>query len=99
VKLFVVLGALDVVMGLMVLSPGSLSGRAYLLGAGWCLVKGVWSILASAAVGYMYDWMGWLDVSVGVALWLISWGVYGWAFSVLGVLILLKGLYTLVRCL
>ena len=54
------------------------------------LVKGLFSIVGSLASKYYFDWMGWIDLIVGMSL------IFGFAIPWLWILPILKGSYSLV---
>lgn len=63
------------------------------------LAKGILSVLGSLGSGYIFDWMGYLDIIVGIVLFLTTLKIYFTFFTILGILMLLKGIYSLVRSL
>jgi len=60
------------------------------------IIKGVYSIVASLAAGFMYDIIGFIDLLTGIFLWLTTMGLVHHVFLYLGIIIILKGLYSFV---
>lgn len=64
---------------------------------GWFVLgKGVWSIVSSVAFGYFTDWMGMIDTLAGLSLILIHNGHPLAVMTFLGVVVLFKGIYSMV---
>ena len=63
------------------------------------LAKGILSVLGSLGSGYLFDWMGYLDIIVGTVLFLTTMKIYFAFFSTLGLLMMLKGIYSFARVL
>lgn len=59
--------------------------------------KGAFSFFGSMASGYYFDWMGVIDVIGGIFLFLISIGVSISFFNYMGITLILKGFYSLIR--
>ena len=59
------------------------------------LSKGLWSLFSCIVAGYFADWMGMIDTLAGVALLLLHSGTSFDLFSILGVVMIIKGLYSL----
>jgi len=59
------------------------------------ILKGLYSIVAALAAGFMYDVIGWFDLVGGFLLFLTTVGLVHYAFLYLGVVIVLKGIYSL----
>jgi len=98
--IFVLFSIVDIIGALFILFPnkfflGLNSGQIGIFLVG----KGIWSILSSIAFHYFFDWMGWTDVVGGVALLLIHFKIPFKLSSFVGILLLLKGLYCLIRTL
>ncbi len=73
------LGLLDIFAALILLFPNSpLVGLAFIIGA-IHLLKGVFSLLGAFLSGFLFDWMGAVDLLTGIAL-LFFWNIpYLWA--------------------
>jgi uncharacterized membrane protein HdeD (DUF308 family) len=94
-----ILGILDIIFG-AVLAASTFIDFA---GNGWILlfgilaiIKGVYSVLAAAGAGFYLDVLGWLDLLVGILLLLVHWNISFPFFLYIGILIILKGLYSFV---
>lgn len=95
----VVLGALDiiagVILGLATGNPFMGSGIIFGLGVLW-LLKGLFSILTSVGSGFYFDILGVMDLFTGIFLLLSTNGIVFWFFLHLGILMVLKGLYSFI---
>ncbi len=60
------------------------------------IVKGIWSVVSSVAVGNFFDWMGAIDFLVGLTMISIFYGNIFWFFWIIGLAHLLKGTYTII---
>jgi len=92
-----ILSFIDIFIGYSLMSSSfqNLFGYfAYIL-----LAKGILSVLGSLGSGYLFDWMGYLDIIVGTALFLTTMKIYFAFFPTFGILMLLKGIYSLARSL
>lgn len=89
---FIALGIADTLVGLSILYPG-LAGNFLFYIAFYALAKGALSLLASFAVGYYADWMGFTDIIAGAVLALISFGASFSFFSYIGIFAVIKGVY------
>ncbi|MBU0530665.1 MAG: hypothetical protein ABIH52_03160 [Candidatus Aenigmatarchaeota archaeon] len=58
------------------------------------LLKGVYSILTAMAAGFYYDVIGWIDVVAGILLMTTTWGIASHIFLYLGIIVILKGIYS-----
>lgn len=92
------LGLLDVIAGIILGLSGFVSytesGFVFMIG-GVLIIKGILSYLSGAAKGFYLDFMGILDIIAGSMLVLTTWGIVLFFFPYFGVLLLLKGLYSL----
>jgi len=61
------------------------------------LIKGLFSLLSSFSMRYFFDWMGFVDVIVGIVFGLMSFGLFFGFYSTVGWIVLLKGMYSLAR--
>jgi len=62
-------------------------------------IKGLASVIGSLASGYYYDWMGYVDVISAIVLYLISAGITHQIFYFLGMVMMIKGIYSFGRSL
>ena len=88
------LASIDIIVGILLIIRPEFSFLR-ILGL-ISLGKGVWSLFSCIAVGYFFDWMGMLDTLSGIALLLLHNGTSFGLFSILGLVMILKGLYSLV---
>lgn len=92
-----ILGIFDIIVGvtLAVSNTFSLAGSALVT---WIailiLIKSLYSIIASAAVAFYFDVMGWLDIISAVSLFLALAGVVHEFFIYFGILMIVKGVYS-----
>ncbi len=97
--LLAVLGVLDllcgILLGLSSFIPYIGSGFIYALGI-ILILKGIISYLAGAAKGFFLDFMGILDIIAGVMLVLATWGFVVFFFPYIGILLALKGIYSII---
>ena len=95
----VVLGALDIIVGVLLgIATGNPflgSGFIFAFGVIWVL-KGLFSVLSSVASGFYFDVMGVMDLVTGLFLLLSTNGIVFWFFLHLGILMVLKGLYSFI---
>jgi len=62
--LLVILGVIDVLVGITLIFPNFLvTWLAWIV-----LIKGIFSVGGSAAAGYFFDFMGWIDLVAAVLL-------------------------------
>lgn len=88
-----ILGLIDILAGIMLIIRPELSFLRFL--AFFCLGKGIWSLFSCFAMGYFTDWMGGIDTLAGICLFLLSKGTSFGIFSIVGVVMIVKGLYSL----
>lgn len=94
-----VLGVLDLIIGaLLIVSPGGgLAGNGIVfIFAIIALLKGVYSVLAAGGGGFFFDVLGWLDLVAGFFLLLAQWEIVYGFFLYVGILMVLKALYSIV---
>ncbi len=89
-----ILGLIDIIAGIFLILNVS-AGVAFTLGIIMAL-KGLWSIIASAAAGFYFEFPGIFDFIGGIFLFLVSQGVFFEFFLYIGLLLLLKGIYSLI---
>ena len=92
-----ILGVLDIIFGAVLAA----STFADLAGSGWvflfgiiALLKGIYSVVTAAGAGFYFDVLGWIDLAVGVFLLLVNWNIVLPFFLYIGILVILKGLYS-----
>lgn len=86
------LAIIDLLAGaLLILHPGI--SLVKIVGL-FVLGKGLWSIITSALLGFFADWMGMIDTLAGVALIFTYNGHTFPLTTLLGVVIIFKGLYS-----
>jgi len=95
----VILGILDIIVGVVLgLATGNpFLGSSIVFGFGiiWIL-KGLFSIFSSMASGFYFDILGVMDLFTGIFLLLATNGIVFGFFLYLGILMVLKGLYSFV---
>ena len=92
-----ILGVLDIVFGAVLAAAtfADLAGNGWILVFGvLAIIKGIYSVLTAAGAGFYLDVLGWLDLVVGVMLLLVYWDIVFPFFLYIGILIILKGLYS-----
>ncbi|MCD6478178.1 MAG: hypothetical protein J7K87_04200 [Candidatus Aenigmarchaeota archaeon] len=87
--LLLILGVIDILAGLCLLYPSLFSFMIFYVGI-IVLLKGLMSFLSSVLNNYWFDWMGIVDIIVGVAL------LIGLRIPHLWLVPILKGLYSVV---
>lgn len=89
-----ILGIIDAVAGgfLLVNAPVFANYFAFIF-----IIKGLFSILSSFSMRYFFDWMGYVDVVVGIVFGLMSFGLFFGFYSTIGWIVLLKGIYSIIR--
>ncbi len=94
-----ILGFLDLIggalLGLSGLFPYTGSGFVFTIGIIF-LIKGLVSYISAAANGFFMDFMGLLDIVAAILLMLTTWGIVVFFFPYIGILLILKGLYSVV---
>jgi len=94
-----ILGVLDLIggtlLGISGFIPYTGSGFIFTLGIVFT-VKGIISYLAGAAKGFFLDFMGVLDLIAGIMLVLAVYGFVLFFFPYIGILLIIKGFYSLV---
>lgn len=89
-----ILGLIDIMSGIvLIIRPELFFIRILTF---FCLGKGIWSLLSSFAMGYFTDWMGAIDTLAGICLFLLMRGSSFVFFTIVGVVMIVKGLYSLV---
>jgi uncharacterized membrane protein HdeD (DUF308 family) len=60
-----------------------------------CLAKGGWSILSAFISKFYFEFLGVLDIVVGIFLFMLYRGISLPFFSIFGVIIILKGIWSM----
>jgi hypothetical protein len=63
------------------------------------LAKGFISVAGSLSANYLFDWMGYLDIIIGIILLMTTMKIYFGFFSTIGFFLLAKGTYSFIRSL
>jgi uncharacterized membrane protein HdeD (DUF308 family) len=95
--LLVILGIVDVIAGVILAFFGLpvFAGNSIVFGLGiLMLIKGVISYLLACANRFYFDVMGILDLIAGVFLVLLFYGIGFFFFPYLGILVIIKGIYS-----
>ncbi|MCK4496984.1 MAG: hypothetical protein KAU24_02245 [Candidatus Aenigmarchaeota archaeon] len=94
-----ILGVLDIIGGILL----GLSGFIPYIGSGLVstfgiilIIKGIISYISGAAKGFFLDFMGILDIIAGIMLVLATYGFVIFFFPYIGILLLLKGIYSVI---
>lgn len=92
-----ILGILDIIAGGLLMLNGVISLEAstfvlYLMII--MFLKSVYSIGSAVANGFFFDFMGYLDLISAILLLLAFWGISFDPFFWVGLLILVKGIYS-----
>ena len=95
------LGLVDIVAGIILILGGLpyFHGSSLVFGvAVLAIIKGAWSWLTNIAspTGLKLDPMGILDIITGLLLFLVMSGVFFSVFALIGVLAIIKGVYSFV---
>jgi len=97
--LLAILGVLDLIGGIILALSGFIpytgSGFIFTLGIIF-IIKGIISYLSGAARGFFLDFMGILDLISGIMLILATYGFVIFFFPYIGILLILKGVYSLI---
>jgi len=84
------LGLIDILAGFFILFSESIpSGILFFLGI-IILLKGISSITGGLLAKFFFDFLGWIDLIVGLAL------IFSWNIPFLWILPILKGTYCLI---
>ena len=90
--LLLVLGLLDILAAITIVlgSIGWIGESTFLFYlAVFMLLKGLWSVLTSAAASFFFDFMGIIDIIGAIIMFLINWGMSTDIFLWIGILIFL----------
>jgi hypothetical protein len=94
-----VLGILDLIGGILLGISGFVpyTGSDFVSAIGVILIlKGIISYLSGAAKGFYLDFMGVLDAIAGIMLVLAATGFVVFFFTYIGILLALKGIYSVI---
>ncbi|RLI97124.1 MAG: hypothetical protein DRO99_03410 [Candidatus Aenigmatarchaeota archaeon] len=92
-----ILGILDIIFGaaLAASTMTSVTGNGWIFLFGiLAILKGIYSVVTAAGAGFYLDVLGWLDLVVGLLLLLANWGIVFPFFLYIGILLILKGIYS-----
>lgn len=93
-----ILGILDliggIILGLSGMIPYTENGFVFMIGI-ILVFKGIISYLSGAAKGFFLDFMGILDIIAGFMLIMATWGFMLFFFVYFGILMILKGTYSM----
>ena len=95
--LLFILGIIDIIGGviLALATGGYIGGSDFLFYlAVFFLLKGIWSLLTAMAGGFYFDLLGITDIVAAVSMFLITAGVVSGVFLWIGVILILKGIYS-----
>ena len=81
-----ILGILDIIAGISLIFPNPL---VYYIGI-IILIKGIFSVVASFAAKYFLDFMGFIDIAVGIIL------LFHFSIPFFWILPIIKGVYSLI---
>jgi hypothetical protein len=96
-----ILGIVDIIAGIILVVGGlpQFPGNSFVVGiAAIMIIKGLWSWISNVASpeGLNIDPMGILDILIGLLVLLVFSGVFFSFFALLGVLVIIKGVYSFV---
>ena len=90
-----ILALVDIAAGILLyFHPGFLP-KLFLYFAIFCLAKGGWSILSAIVSKFYFEFLGLLDVAVGVFLFLLYNNISFPFFYVFGIMLVLKGIWSM----
>ena len=96
--LLAIFGIVDVILGgVLAASPFVTYSGAGIIAvlAAVAIIKGLYSVVTAAGGGFYFDLLGWLDLIVGVLLFLATGGVkFNW-FLWIGIFMVAKGVYSI----
>ena len=96
-KTVVALSFIDILTGWLYFYDKNISSFI-LIGLLWFhIIKGALSLLGSISSGYFFDWMGGIDLLAGIAVLFRGTNLLTTFFSIVMILLIIKGLYTLTR--
>lgn len=97
--IIIIFGLIDLIMGGALLLSSSLEmagvGIVFTLGIVF-LLKALYSIITALAGGFAFDILGWVDLAGAISLMMIFWGFSFGFFFWIGVLVAMKGVYSIV---
>ena len=95
--LLLVLGLIDILGGALLALAGAgwIGGSDFLFYLGvFFFLKGVWSIISSAAASFYFDLLGIADFVAAISMFFVVYGMTHGIFFWFGIVIILKGLYS-----
>lgn len=95
------LSIIDILVGFMVINH-TLFGffKNYLIYfIFYFILKGFWSLGTSVGSGYLFDWLGVIDLAIGIVLFLMKSNMSMGFFSIIGWAEVVKGGYCILRSL
>lgn len=97
--LLLLFGIFDIMVGVAGITASliPLQGNSFIFTIGLLgIIKGIYSILAGVLSGFYFDLLGLLDLVLGIFLLLAFYNLmFGWVIY-LGILMVIKGLYSVV---
>lgn len=96
--LLLILSLFDMLAGIIVSSSSHIMFPLFIVKSLFIyyLLKGTWSVFSSIMNKYFFDWMGAIDVIAAICLYYIYAGNIFDIFSKIGILIILKGIYSFI---
>lgn len=97
--ILLVLGILDMISGsvLSLSTTFDMVGNSMVfLFAVIFIIKGLWSLLASISAGFYFDLLGLTDILASILLFLANVGLVHNFFIYIGIIVVLKGIYSFV---
>lgn len=89
------LAVFDVLSGILLYFHPSFAAGLLIYFSIICLAKGGWSILSAVISRFYFEFLGLLDVVVGIFLFMLSRGISLPFFSIFGIIIILKGIWSM----
>lgn len=90
-----ILALFDIASGILLYFHPAFALNLFIYFSIICLAKGGWSILSAIISRFYFEFLGILDVIVGVFLFMLSRGMSFSFFSIFGVIIILKGIWSM----
>lgn len=90
-----ILAVVDILSGILLYFNPDFLSKLLLYIAIACLAKGGWSLLTSLISRFYFDFLGLLDLVVGVFLLLLYNNISFPFFTVFGIMIILKGIWSM----
>src|SRR4030042_5269255 len=90
-----ILAIFDIASGVLLYFHPALVPKLFIYFAVVCLAKGGWSILSAFVSKFYFEFLGILDVIVGIFLLMLYKGISFSFFPMFGIIIILKGIWSL----